>query len=150
MSVTFNWHGKEFEGEAHRRIMRGIKAVVIFAQAKARELASVHNEGVRHKRVRATKQGGKGSQYTTYPNSSKPGEPPRRRTGFGQKNILAGWDDTTRTGRVGFGQNAKYMAFHELGIQYRTLQRRPTLALMIAQHKSTLADVFSRAARGAK
>jgi hypothetical protein len=77
--------------------------------------------------MRQTKGGNKTSR-TVYPNSSKPGESPRRRTGFGQKNIVRGMNAQRPAARVGYTRLIRYMTFHELGIRYsRGIQQRPTL-----------------------
>jgi hypothetical protein len=49
------------------------------------------------------------------PPSSKPGEPAHKRTGFGQRNLLYELDQQAGTGKVGYGLNAKYMVWLELG-----------------------------------
>ena len=49
-----------------------------------------------------------------YKDSSKPGEPPRKRTGFGQANITYEVDKSILTTRVGVLSPARYMAGLEL------------------------------------
>ena len=49
-----------------------------------------------------------------YKDSSKPGEPPRKRTGFGQANIIYETDKPSLTTRVGILSPARYMATLEL------------------------------------
>lgn len=86
---------------------------------------------------------------TVYPYPSKPGEPPRRRTGFGQRNILK--EVQPGEARVGFSRNARYMSFHEAGIRYKRagMQRRPTLVPMLRNNQSRLRQLFINAANAA-
>lgn len=116
----------------------------------SRMSASVVNPGRRMRRTRATSRGKKGSQYTTYPHSSRPGEAPRRRTGFGQKNIVWGFHKGKHEGRVGYTRNARYMAYHELGIRYRHqgFQRRPTIMPALRQNMRRLSQIMQRASGG--
>lgn len=99
---------------------------------------------------RFRKPGDKGiknkTQITVYPNSSKPGEPVRRRTGFGQKNIVGG----RRGGvaRVGYTKNARYMTWHELGIRYpRGQQRRPLIIPALRDSRDRLSKLMARVAQ---
>lgn len=47
-------------------------------------------------------------------NSSKPGEPPRKRTGFGQANVVREYDRAQLRSRVGVRTNAFYMVILEV------------------------------------
>lgn len=62
---------------------------------------------------------------TVYPYPSKPGEPPRKRTGWGQRHIVWDIDRDKLEGRVGISVNAIYMLFLELGT--RRIRPRPWL-----------------------
>lgn len=86
---------------------------------------------------------------TVYKNSSKPGESPRRRTGFGQKNIVFGHDRKKLQARVGYTRAARYMIFHELGIRYSKvgLQKRPTIVPALADNIPHLSRVFATHSR---
>ena len=66
------------------------------------------------RRQRNTVAGPGGSQYTIYTNPSKEGEPPHKRTGFGQRGTIYNLDKTAGWGRVGFLRNAWYMGWHEV------------------------------------
>jgi hypothetical protein len=89
------------------------------------------------------------SQITIYPNSSKPGEAVRFRTGFGHKNIVGGWQK--HRGRVGYTRNARYMTWHELGIRYpRGTQQRPLIIPALRDSIRQLAREMERAARSVK
>lgn len=65
-----------------------------------------------------------------YHDSSKPGEPPRLRTGFGQRNIAYELDQAKGIGKVGVRTNAQYMAFLDQGTR-RVLPRPWLLATAI-------------------
>jgi hypothetical protein len=128
----------------------GLEAAVNELARIVRKKLSIPNIGVRHRRVRDTsKQGGGpvGSQYTTYPNSSKPGEPVRRRTGFGQRHIAVsvamsgiGGEPTFR---IGYSAGASYMVMHELGIRYSSgLQQRPVLVPTLYDNAARLSQVY--------
>jgi hypothetical protein len=71
------------EEEAARRLLR---AAVYFQQAY-KQRVSIPNSGERRRRTRNTRAGKKGSQYTVYPNPSKPGEYPRLITGHGRDSL---------------------------------------------------------------
>ena len=56
---------------------------------------------------------------------SRPGEPPRKRTGFGARNVVYDLDPAAQAGRVGLMRNALYMGFLEIGT--RRIKPRPWL-----------------------
>lgn len=60
-----------------------------------------------------------------YKTPSKPGEPPRKRTGFGAANVRYEFDEKAGEARVGVATNAKYMGFLEIGT--RKMAARPWL-----------------------
>jgi hypothetical protein len=73
---------------------------------------------------------------TVYPYPSKPGEPPRKRTGWGQNHIVWDVDRAALEGRVGISVNAMYMLFLELGT--RRMRPRPWLVATYEKLKSQL------------
>ncbi len=151
MAVKLKWNGSALLRFSREAAGAGIRAATIELQTISRKKASIPNPATRHKRVKDTsEQGGgpKGSQYSTWDNSSKAGESVRRRTGFGQKNIVWGYDGTRIIGRVGYTRNARYMTFHELGIRYSGgLQKRPTLVPALADNLSRLFSIVKRVAQ---
>ena len=68
---------------------------------------------------------GKGGRYskTTYPNPSKPGEPPRKRTGFGQRQIVREIDRQNIVARVGLTVAGLYMFYLDQGTKH--VEKRP-------------------------
>lgn len=152
MVAGMRWHGAIVSKAVRAQVFRGIKATTIALHAASRKAASVPNTGEAIALTRkpgASERKRNKTQRTTYPNSSKPGEPPRRRTGFGQKNIVSGWDRKTTSGRVGHGRNARYMMFHEVGIRYKRagLQRRPTVVPTFVKNLQRLRMIFKRYSR---
>jgi len=69
---------------------------------------------------------------TIYPYPSKPGEAPRKRTGWGQRHIVWEFDATRIAGRVGVSAAAIYMLFLELGT--RIVKRRPWLVVTLMKN----------------
>ena len=102
MAINLKWRGEALLGYIDEAVEAGLVAASIELQNIARRKTSIPNVAVRHKRKRDTsKQGGgpKGSQYSTWPHSSKPGESVRRRTGFGQKRIVRGYSRKKKAAR---------------------------------------------------
>lgn len=60
-----------------------------------------------------------------YKTPSRPGEPPRKRTGWLQRNIVYELDEPSLSARVGITRNARYGLFLELGT--RRMAARPWL-----------------------
>jgi len=139
------WRGDEFLKLVDKQIVAGLYAAAVELQRLARKKAGVANAGQTVQQKNVTEGSNKNSR-TIYPNSSKPGESPRRRTGFGQKNIVFGVDESTLVARVGFTRNARYMTFHELGIRYSKVgfQQRPTIVPATFENLPRLRAVFQR------
>jgi len=144
-SMTIEWNGAKVAREIEKRIGRMLDAASLELQTIARHKASVPAARIRKRRKRKTNRGKKGSQYTEFV-GSKPGNPPMRRTGLGQRSIVRGRQGLVA--RVGYSRNAMYMMFHELGIRYgRGLQRRPTLVPAATQGRARINAAARRAAR---
>lgn len=60
-----------------------------------------------------------------YRTPSLPGEPPRKRTGWGQRHVLYELDEAGRSARVGVSVNAAYMAMLDQGTRH--IRPRPWL-----------------------
>lgn len=123
------WHGDELERMLKKATAEGIVRAGEFYRDKCKELVSIPNTGVRVK-------GKDGRTRTIYPGPSKPGEPPRLRTGWGQRNIINDPDPKTITTRVGITKNAIYMIYLELGT--RTIARRPWLLRTLQDNKQMI------------
>lgn len=124
MAGKLKWRGKELERRLRKATADGIVRAGTYYHAKCREAVSKPNTGVRVPVKRQTPGGNKTSR-TIYPNPSRPGEPPRLRTGFGQRNIVVNHDRKKIRTRVGVTRNGMYMIYLELGT--RRVARRPWL-----------------------
>jgi len=97
---------KQFKRQLRRATASGIKRATVFLHTKCREATNKPNSGER-----------RGKSFV-YPNPSAPGEPPRKRTGWGQRNIAWEFDERKIVGRVGVNKAAMYMIFLELGTRF--------------------------------
>jgi hypothetical protein len=171
----FKWNGPALVAYNEKQLKAALKAVAITFQKIVRKRAGIINKRqiikLKRKKGKSTlrkagsripiyipgvgwrmsknvrKRGGKANktQITIYPHSSRPGEPVRRRTGVGQKNIVQGVEGLRA--RVGYTKNARYMTMHELGIKYpKGKQRRPLMVPALRDTHPQLANVMRAAA----
>lgn len=82
---------------------------------------------------------------TVYPNPSKPGEPPRLRTGFGRRNIVINYNKNKGWVRVGIAENAVYMFYLEVGT--RRVKRRPWLVNTLFKNKKMISLLIATGGR---
>jgi HK97 gp10 family phage protein len=75
-----------------------------------------------------------------YPYSSKPGEPPRKRTGAGQQSIQMEVDSGIPAGRVGVQNAGKYMIYLNFGT--RTIAARPWIEATLNKEKAVMAALL--------
>ncbi len=73
---------------------------------------------------------------------SKPGEYPKKVTGFLRMNVQAEMDDATSTARVGIGKNVKYGKYLEFGT--RKMARRPWLSKGLLGARSRMMAMLKR------
>ena len=106
--VKSTYNGAEAYATVVAMSWEAIQRMVVYYHMKLQEAV-----GISAGPKRVNRQRGKGS-YTIYTNPSKPGEPPRKRTGYGQKNILYDFDKPNLSARVGVTRNAHYMAILDL------------------------------------
>ena len=172
--VKFKWNGPALIEYNHRQLEAALEVVWIEFQRMTRKRVGITNTGQVIKLKGSGKQKRKAggripiyipgvgwrmsknkrkragipnrTQITIYPNSSKPGESVRRRTGIGQKNIVGGRKGVRA--RVGYTAAARYMTFHEVGIRYPRggKQKRPTLVPTLRRNHQRLAGLMRRAA----
>jgi hypothetical protein len=71
-----------------------------------------------------------------YATPSRPGEPPRKRTGFGQRNIRYELNKDLGWGRVGVAVNAIYMIFLDQAISPK--RRRPWLVATLNKFRKAI------------
>jgi hypothetical protein len=147
MSFRVIDHSDEFNRKLSKATAGGLRKAAVFLHARVRAATNVQNTGTRRRRKRKTVAGGKGSGYTTYDNPSKPGEPPRKRTGIGHSNIVWESNDSRHNPavRIGVNRTGIYMIFLELGT--RTIEARPWLLATLRRYWRTIARL---AATGGK
>lgn len=118
IQTKLHWNGNE----AHKFVVSagwdGIRRAAHRYWEVLVQVLNVPNSGVRTK-------GRSGKSHTVYPNPSRPGEPPHKRTGFLQRNVKEEFDAPNLTARVGVTVNARYGLFLELGT--KRMAARPWL-----------------------
>lgn len=84
---------------------------------------------------------------TVYPFPAPPGQPPRKRTGFGQSNVVWESNENERSPavRIGVRENAIYLYYHEVGIRG---VKRPWLVPTLMRHKEMIARLACTGGRG--
>lgn len=95
MSSNIQWHGDAAKAYVDGLSWDAVRRVTVFFWNACQTTLNVSNP-------------------RPYLNSSKPGEAPRKRSGFGSANVVFEFDKATKTSRVGVLRNAKYMAILEL------------------------------------
>lgn len=144
MSVILTWRGEAFRQNFANATREGIMRASVYYHTACRRAVSVPNSGVRVPVKRRTKGGNKRTR-TIYPNPSKPGEPPRLRTGFGQRNIVHEFDPVYPAARVGVRRNAMYMFYLEIGTL--RVRRRPWMLPTLQKNQATLGRLAALGAR---
>jgi hypothetical protein len=135
MAAGLKWNGKAFKEHLSKATADGLVRAGTFYHAKCREAVSVPNTGVSVK-VKKQTPGGNKTSRTIYPNPSKPGEPPRLRTGFGQRNIVVNHNKKELYTRVGVTVNGIYMFYLELGTRH--IARRPWLVKTLMDNREVI------------
>lgn len=102
MSVTIKIYDREFNKAVERGMVDGLKAGTVFYHARAQQAVNTSNQ-------RGTKP-------------SQPGEPPRKRTGFGQQNIVYEIDEDQFRSRMGVTKNGIYMFWLEVGTRPKRIR----------------------------
>ncbi|HEX5272703.1 MAG TPA: hypothetical protein VFW33_19535 [Gemmataceae bacterium] len=131
--------------ELESRAWEGIQRATVFLHSKVKEALNVPNSGERRKHPARKTPSGRAASYTVYPHPSRPGEPPRKRTGWLQSQVAYDLDRTRLQGRVGVRVSARYGLYLELGT--RRMQARPFITAPIVQYRAQL-DALIRSGRG--
>jgi hypothetical protein len=149
--VALIFRGDEFNRFIGRKLDAFLRSATVELHRISLKKASITNQGKRL-RIKRPRKGGNKTSRTIYPNSSIPGESPRRRTGFGRKNIVWGYRSTMKVGRVGYTRDARYMTFHELGIRYRKVgyQQRPTIIPALRDSRAQIVAIARAEAAGTR
>jgi len=78
---------------------------------------------------------------------SKPGEPPMKQTGFGQRNIVIRWGPNQMSAQIGIFENAIYMVYLEFGTDDGHIKARPWLRPTLARERSTIYGILNGSSR---
>lgn len=140
MAAVLTWNGDKFNQQLAKATAVGLLRATVFYHAQCQRAVSRPNTGVR---VRTRK--GK-STRTVYPNPSKPGEPPRLRTGWGRSHVVREFDKSVPAGRVGVSQAAIYMFYLEIGT--RKVKRRPWLLATLMKYQETIGKLAAIGGKG--
>jgi hypothetical protein len=126
--------------EMQRRQADNLARAVVWYHSKLLEVLNVPNTGQRvFSRTRRTPSGRRASS-TVYPNPSRPGEPPRKRTGWLQRNVVYTLDRQKLTGTVGVTINAKYGLYLELGT--RRMAARPWFLATLRRYTPQISNLL--------
>lgn len=106
LEVQYQWNGEEQAARIEAAGWEGVQRATVFLWTQCCKAVGVSNP-------------------RPYHTPSQPGEPPRLRTGWGQRNIRYQLDRARGVGKVGVGVNAKYMAYLDQGTKW--IQPRPWL-----------------------
>lgn len=138
MPVSVTYRREAFEVRIAERAGQALQVAGLVLQRECMLAVGVANTGVSKVRTRDTSRGKAGSQYTVYPNPSKPGQPPRLRSGFGRSNIFLRSVGSKRKPvvQVGVGGNAAYMFLLEVGT--KRVARRPWLLATLQKSKGKM------------
>lgn len=147
MASQLKWNGKQFEAMLKKATSDGLKRAGVFYHSKCQQAVSRPNTG-RSVKIKRRVPGGNKRTRTIYPNPSKPGEPPRLRTGFGRKNIVINHDPKGRYVRVGIAANAMYMFYLEVGT--RSIARRPWLLRTLMDNQQVIGALAASGGRTTK
>ena len=148
VNLTVKWHGNEFNRKLWRATASGLKRAAVFHHTKCRQAVSRPNTGTRMRRTRATAGGKKGSGYTVYADPSRPGEPPKLRTGTGRGEIVWEYNGESKNPAVRIGVTKKgiYMMYLELGT--RRIKPRPWLLETLKKHWAMIARLAAAGGKG--
>jgi len=130
---------KKYEKKLKRASAHGIDVVGAFVQKKVIRVLS-KPAGSTTIPVKRQTPGGNKNTRTVFRNPSKPGQPPRVRSGNLMRNIFHKHLASKGVSRVGWRANAIYGYFHEVGIQYARagFQQRPHLMVTIVKQKKAM------------
>jgi hypothetical protein len=121
MSIRIEWHGEELKQAVDEASLEGLTRASVYFHDLCRR--AVNRSNPRNRRS------------GQYDQPSKPGEPPKARTGFGRDNIVWGTNDDPKhpVARVGITANAMYMYWLEIGFTRKsvTITAKPGRKLKI-------------------
>src|SRR5437879_5955989 len=110
INTTFNWDGDRAKELVFAVAWENLLRAIVFFWQSVTQALNIPNTGI-------DVPTGKGNKkQRVYLNPSKPGEPPHKITGWGQRHVQYAVDRGELKGRVGLTANALYMLFLELGV----------------------------------
>jgi hypothetical protein len=126
------WRGDAAEKVVFDAGAEALKRIVLFFFNALSTALNVPNPGERRKRkIRVNGRTRTIRSATVYPHPSKPGEPPRKRTGHLQAGILHEFSADRLTARVGLNPSVRYGGFLEWGT--RRMAARPWLLATLSK-----------------
>src|SRR5689334_11890578 len=87
VTTKIDWHANDAQEQIRLVLLDGLTRATVWLWTKLQEVLNVPNTGVRRKSSRRKTPSGRPASYTVYPSPSKPGEPPRKRTGWLARNV---------------------------------------------------------------
>lgn len=121
--MGLKWNGEAVKHELRAASWAGVVRATIYTHTKL-----VEETGVSAKV-------GTGTTAADY-QASKPGEPPRKRTGWMQRHIMFELDEANGRGRLGIAKNAIYGIFLELGT--KRVKARPWLLATVTKYRAQI------------
>lgn len=140
ITAHLDWSGQQAQDALSLVLLTGLERATVFLHTQVVQALNVPNTGVRKKSKRRKTKSGRAASYTMYPHPSRPGEPPRKRTGWGQRHVLYSIDRKEGTARIGLATNARYMAWLEVGTA--RVQARPWLVATVQKHADAAAALM--------
>lgn len=142
--TQLTWHGDALKQQLLRATSAGLQRATLFLHQQTRQAVNIQNTAERRKykdrttagKAKRKARGRNTTSYTVWPHPSRPGEPPRRRTGFLQRNVVREFDERRPAGRVGVSKNALYGLYLELGT--KRIARRPWMVATLLKHQVML------------
>ena len=141
IKAKYEFHGDQAFAAIKGKGWDGIRRATVYLWQRIQLVLNVPNSGEDW-----PIEGGKGRTRRAYPNSSKPGEPPRKITGFGAGNVLYAFDEDKLSSKVGILKNGSYMIDLELGNQITRVIEAKGKALMIPDKRRKM-WIFRKRAR---
>lgn len=135
---SLKWDGERVKQSVIEAGWDSIRRVTVWFWQRVQDTLSVPNPGTR---VTIKRGKNKGKTKTVYLYPSKPGEPPRVRTGNLKKNVLYEFDQAALRSRVGLTAQAIYGAFLELAKSRR--RRREWLLVTLKKNLQLMRQIAS-------
>ena len=143
MAVRITLHDEEFNRNFRKATAAGIQRAGVFLHSACIRETNKSNVHRHTAKFTASQRAGRGGQKTgvVYENmhNAYAGQPPFKRTGVGQSNIVYEYNDNDRAPavRVGVRENALYMLFLEVGTG--RVMPRPWLLATLRKNMAMLA-----------